>query len=367
MGIMQPTTTRLRRFSKRDEVKNAILHWIGEQKLQPGDQILGQNALAAELDTTVVTVHKALSELAQQDVLHRINGRGTFVGPLPARPVVAKTVFLVMPGEHLDQPEYNPTFWPHAQQLVRAFLDVADRHLVFSIRSIPGDPDPAGLAREFAGAHLIVFHYSQQPARLVRHLIRTRLAPVAIFGQSATPYPCLRVDHDLAEGTRGGVSHLIEMGYRRIALICSSESWGELALQGYRAALTSFGLPFEAQRILRLAGYGQADGYCGASLLLSHVQDCDAIFVDSDVQALGVLDYLRREGRRVPEDIGVMGYDGLDAANRQPPYLTTVDSCCRERIQAAVDWVSEHPCESTPDEVRLFAGRVLPGRTARQV
>jgi DNA-binding LacI/PurR family transcriptional regulator len=65
-------------------------------------------------------------------------------------------------------------------------------------------------------------------------------------------------------------------------------------------------------------------GYQAMRQLLSQAPDLDAVFVQSDVLALGALEALRAAGRRVPEDVSVAGFDNIDLAAYSSPPLTTI-------------------------------------------
>jgi DNA-binding LacI/PurR family transcriptional regulator len=58
--------------------------------------------------------------------------------------------------------------------------------------------------------------------------------------------------------------------------------------------------------------------------LLERVPDLDAVFANSDLLAIAALDALRESGRRVPDDVGVVGYDDISLARHSDPPLTTI-------------------------------------------
>jgi DNA-binding LacI/PurR family transcriptional regulator len=70
--------------------------------------------------------------------------------------------------------------------------------------------------------------------------------------------------------------------------------------------------------------FGQASGEHATARLLERRPDVDAIFTASDLMAVGVLRALRRAGRRVPDDVAVIGFDDLPIGRHTDPPLTTV-------------------------------------------
>lgn len=354
----------LRNPGKRRIIKEQVVRWIREQGLQPGEQIMGQNQLAEHFGTTVVTIHKALSELSDEGVLHRVNGRGTFVGPNPAR-VKARSLCLVLPGEHLDDPQFNPHFWPYVQRIYRAFMECIGHAWTFTTRGIPPGSDLAVVSRQLEEFDGVFFHYAQEPRDLLRFLIRERRVPVVSMGLPKRDIPCMTVDHDRVKGAAVGVRYLLEHGYSRIGFVGSREAWGEMSFEGYRAALKERGLPVDKVWVAR-TGELEEDGDKGMAELLKAKKRVEAVFVDSDLKAMGVMDCLRRERVEVPGEIGVMGYDGLDNVTRQSPYLTTVAIPYERMIKSALAELLEGAGEPTRKHHLSFVGEVLPGKTTRQ-
>lgn len=133
------------------------------------------------------------------------------------------------------------------------------------------------------------------------------------------------VDHDNAGGARDAVAHLAAAGRRRIATIAGPQDmgvgWARLA--GYRDACASAGLGADDA----LVGYGdfsEASGSAATRQLLSRRPDLDAIFAASDLMAAGALRALREAGRRVPDDVAVVGFEDSPVAQQTDPPLTTV-------------------------------------------
>ena len=355
--------TSLRRPSKRQQVKDAIVQLIGRQKLAAGDQILGQNELAKRLRVTAVTIHKALSELAADGVLHRVNGKGTFVGRGP-QPAGVRTVCLVLPGEHLDQPEYNPVYWPHVQRVYRAFLGAVRDEWDFTTRAVTPDVVPAKGAADLARYDVVFFHHTKQPRTLLDLLLREGRTSVVAMGLPEPGLPCLTVDHDMVAGMARAVTYLARLGHRRLAFVGSQERWADLWVDGFRRGLKEAKLPFLARHFVRV-GDGVGEGRRAAALLLDAGREFDAVVVDGDLRAVEIIDGLDAAGVRVPEDVGVIGYEGLDHCTRHAPFLTTVEIPYEAMIRAALAEVG--PALGQPSSVKhlSLAGDILPGRTVR--
>ena len=121
------------------------------------------------------------------------------------------------------------------------------------------------------------------------------------------------------------VEYLFSQGHRRIGiitgdLIYSGLSW--LRYEGCRRAFAAHGTTLSEEQCA-VARYSYADGYTAAQRLVRD-QDLTAIFAMSDVMAIGAMRALRDNGLRVPEDISVIGFDGLTLGEYYIPKLTTI-------------------------------------------
>jgi DNA-binding LacI/PurR family transcriptional regulator len=123
-------------------------------------------------------------------------------------------------------------------------------------------------------------------------------------------------------GARVMVSYLRGLGRSRIAIVTGPLDMpgGQLRLAGYRDVVESSYDP----ALVAEGDYSQESGEAAMSDLLDRAPDLDAVFVASDVMALGALVALRRAGRRVPEDVAVGGFDDSSAAVAARPALTTI-------------------------------------------
>lgn len=134
------------------------------------------------------------------------------------------------------------------------------------------------------------------------------------------------VDVDNVGGARQGVQHLLAAGRRRIATIAGPQDMGVglNRLAGYRAAVRAVGLPVEDE-LIAYGDFSEPSGMAAMRRLLDTRPDLDAVFVASDLMAAGALRVLRESGRRVPQDVAVVGFEdsAVVARNTGPP-LTAV-------------------------------------------
>ncbi len=180
---------------------------------------------------------------------------------------------------------------------------------------------------------------------LIDHLVQS--VPYFVMMERPQRYED-RISHVTVDNVQGGqlaTQHLISLGYQRIAHITGhlNIADGQDRLTGYLKALELAGIPYNAD----LVSYGRFSflaGYEGMKALLS--QHPDAVFVSSDTAARGAIQAIQDAGLRVPEDIGIVGFDDLDVATKTTPHLTTIRQPVQQKgavaVQLLLDLVGGH-------------------------
>jgi LacI family transcriptional regulator len=163
--------------------------------------------------------------------------------------------------------------------------------------------------------------------------------PVVMVGRPDVPGVSY-VDADNVGGARQVAAHLCSLGYRRIGLLGAPESTtaGLDRLNGFVEGLEDCGLSLEPD--LRVDGdFTQRGGYKAMQRLISSKPE--AVFVASDTMAVGALRALREAGIRVPDDVAIVGFDGLRSSEQTSPPLTTVRQPVEETGAEAVTMLLE--------------------------
>lgn len=176
--------------------------------------------------------------------------------------------------------------------------------------------------------------------------------PVVLLHQSAPAelkFPTVTIENK--SGAETLVSHLIEKhGRRRIAYLRGPAGhedsiWRE---RGYRLALQSHGIPFDEG----LIGSGDFDEEISRETIQSWLLDglsFDAIFAGDDDSAIGAISALKQAGKRIPEDVSVVGFDDVPFARFLSPPLTTIrapiEQVGREAVGLLVKCIRQKQCE----------------------
>ena len=172
------------------------------------------------------------------------------------------------------------------------------------------------------------------------------------------------VRSDNSEGARLAVERLIRGGYRNIAFIGETDGAQRQfreRYEGYCATLQSAGLPcFEA--VTAKGATREEQGAQAIAALLAQGGAYDAVFSACDAMAFGALGALREAGRKVPDDFGVIGFDGLGVGAHSSPPLTTIEP---DFSEAGLNLVEAALAGAGDDRDRRVAVRLVERASAR--
>lgn len=167
-------------------------------------------------------------------------------------------------------------------------------------------------------------------------LAETRL-PTVFVGRPLTHGPDFPyVDVDNREGGRIAARRLVDRGCRRIGTITGPTDMaaGIDRLDGWREVLEEAGLPVDA---VEAGDFTPQGGAAAMRRLLAAHPRLDGVFVASDLMAAAAMGELQAAGRRVPQDVALVGFDGSAAASLTRPPLTTVANPVSEMAVRATE------------------------------
>lgn len=126
---------------------------------------------------------------------------------------------------------------------------------------------------------------------------------------------------------KNATEHMLNLNYKRIAFINGplSFNYAQERLRGFEAAMEEKGISVPKNWKISLPEVSYSLGYSAASQLLGGNEKPDAIFCAADVFAISVIKAAHRYGLRVPEDVGVVGFDNVEMASITNPGITTVN------------------------------------------
>lgn len=159
--------------------------------------------------------------------------------------------------------------------------------------------------------------------------------------------------------------HLLRRGRRRagyVGALARADVMGQARLDGFRAALAEAGHPLVASELL-LDMPGFYAGLYGLETLLSRTRDLDVVYFHNDEMAIGGLAYAQARGIRVPEDLGIAGWGGMEAASILPRRLTTTVVPTTAIGKAAAEALVARLKGEPGQDVTVVPTRLVPGET----
>jgi len=170
------------------------------------------------------------------------------------------------------------------------------------------------------------------------------------------------VSIDNYQGGRIAVSHLLERGYRKIGHISGPLDWWEARQRktAWVGGLTEAGIKVEDCHWAE-GNWSSESGARGFEQLIEQYPEMDSIFVGNDQMALGVIQTANQKGLRIPEDIGLVGFDDIPESAYFCPPLTTIKQDQFSLAKMAVEEIIK-TIESVWDGsgFRASANKVLP-------
>ncbi|MGW1023862.1 LacI family DNA-binding transcriptional regulator [Streptomyces sp. NPDC002577] len=149
--------------------------------------------------------------------------------------------------------------------------------------------------------------------------------PTVLAGRRGPSESLTHVHSDNTGGAAAAVRHLLSGGRSKVATIAGPLDMdvARSRLQGWREALTEAGRP-AGDELVATGDFTEEGGGIAMRSLLEQAPDLDAVFVASDVMAVGAMLELRRAGRGIPDDVAVVGFDDSIIARHSNPPLTSV-------------------------------------------
>jgi LacI family transcriptional regulator len=264
----------------------------------------------------------------------------------------------------------------YSAELLQAALETADGlgiEVMIRLLSAPGTDTTEKRMDDWArsllggGCQGAVFITCELEPSQIGACNRIELPMVAIDSQTMMTAGMVTINSANFAGGMSQVEHLLNLGHRRIGVVAGpmSKVYASERAHGALAALLDAGVP-EPRELLREGHFTYECGLEQGGSLLDLPNPPTGIVANSDVCAWGVIEAARRRGRRVPQDLSVVGFDGTKVALWSSPQLTTVVQPLREIARLAVRTIKAMIEGRAPDSprIQLATHLVVGGSTA---
>lgn len=148
-----------------------------------------------------------------------------------------------------------------------------------------------------------------------------------------------------ADAAKTAIEYLISLGHKKIGVLGGEMIHSTPAKDRYEGCIAAFsenGIAFDAEQYYESDYFTMEGGYRAMQRLLKKSDDFTAVFAMSDVTAIGAIRAIYEAGKRVPEDISVIGFDGIETGQYIVPKLTTIKQPDEQIAERVVDILLKH-------------------------
>jgi len=185
-------------------------------------------------------------------------------------------------------------------------------------------------------------------------------SPVVLIGELSGMGIVDHIGIDNVAAAAVATNHLLEAGRRRVAFIGahpdSSLRMASLRFTGYKEALERAGVGVDSHLVVQTGSYHRGDGESAMASLLDSGSVPDGVFCATDLLALGAMKAIHERGLSMPNDIAVVGFDGLEEGRYSVPPLSTIEPdkghIARASVETLLMRIREREAGSGPSDLR---------------
>ena len=317
------------------QVRDILFALVTSGKFQPGDKIPAELQLAELLGVSKMTVNKAVLALTAEGLLVREIGRGTYVanpmtpqspqpkyGDLDDAPRKIALSFVEGARDVLGSSYYGGIY-----RGVAAYLDESGEPVDMSLSPASLTDYRAEAERSLVDGRLI-FAPRAEAIPAIEEMWQVGGFPLVVIGASWPNLNAPAVDSDNTGGAYTAVRYLMEQGHTRIVLLLAEAETANMQdrVAGYRRALVMGGIPHRPEYEVHAETAWKAGAATETlvALLQDKAESVTAIFAAGHYLALEAFNAVRLSGKRIPDDVSVIGYDDTTAADLIHPRLTVM-------------------------------------------
>ena len=315
-------------------IKDSLLEKIISRQLLPGQQLPTEIELARQFGVSRITSKRALEELENEGHIRRHQGQGSFVSA-PALKTASgpghKIISLVMPHFNTET---------RAMAYIKGAMDFLHPRGYFLTIHDASEQDEHVLLNQLVrdGVSGIIYFPAYTVCQIdVLTAIKMNRIPLVTIDKYYDGLPISSVVSDNYRGEYLAVQHLVNLGHRNIALICSSQIGERSSVRdrflGYCQALRDAGLPIVQDYILdnyfksmrQCRDTEESRDYLGARLQKLLDSRVTAMLIENDYEGIKIHRILSNMGLVIPDDLSMIGYDNSDMLVQNGIDLTTVN------------------------------------------
>lgn len=270
---------------------------------------------------------------------------------------------------------------PFFSKMIRVFEDeIQKKKYSFIMQRVDEKADEVDVALELIkekkprGIVFLGGYFSHSKEELSQISVPFVLSTIGMM-ESQEDFPafsCVSVD-DFAE-SRKMTDYLCRLGHRKILILTAApddESIGRLRLEGYKKGLEDNGIVFDPSLVVYSEEceecYTMDNGYQMMTRALQEKREFTAVYAISDSIAIGATKAVFDNGKRIPEDYSVAGYDGLDIAHYYNPTITTIRQPVEEMAKSTIKILFDVIKNQAQHQKKVFKAELVEGDSTREI
>jgi DNA-binding LacI/PurR family transcriptional regulator len=346
-----PTTRELPAVSPTvSRIISVLTKRIQSGDYREGEWLPSERALADEFNVSRILIRAAVKELERQTLVSCAAYRRPLVrSRFPVAPPEAGTPSIAL----WIWPGYG---WPGSAMMIHGVQEALGERYRLVLGNTTGNGNEPMVAAEARFLRRVC--QDRDIRGIILSFMGTEINRSYLEPLRASGIPLVFLDHNPPSGfdadyvgvnnKRGAeqaVRHLLSLGHTRIGHVSNDAPFSTVAERhaGYRRALERAGIPYRPEFVVRDPGPSDPEKGCGEVIarLLDQPEPPTALFAVNDITAYRTIYALRERGLRVPEDVSVVGFDGIERWMPAAPFLTTMYQPFDEIGAQAVELLTE--------------------------
>lgn len=289
-----------------------LIHEIQQGKLSVNDKVPTEKELSETYGVSRITSKRALTELENDGVIYRVQGRGSFIKEQPKKPEQKTRILFVIPfANDLSLGNFNEGLAPIMQE--------SNYEVVMSSSAFLLNKSADSIRNEFDG----LIYYADNTEDFLETLFELSLKqfPVVLLDKKIhdLPYPSIQPDN--FSGGKLATDYLIQKGHKKIAYLFGQTSHPQSVRQrylGYISSIKEAGLAYHTPL--------KEDRSILNTETLNYVleQNISAVICENDLVAISFMQQAIKKNIDIPTELSIIGFDDIQAAGLVTPSLTTV-------------------------------------------
>jgi LacI family transcriptional regulator len=310
------------------KIKKDLQKKIEEGYYKKGLFLPYEKKLSNKYKVSLITIKRALFELENEGLIIKQQGKGSYIKKIEIHNSI-KSILVILPLS--SNIFFYDEFYGDVWRGMENEANLLGHNLLYTIHS-PYSKNKNEFLNSINKEQICGVVIVNEINKEILFSLQERNIPFILVDYNYGYYPAIITDN--IDGAFEAVNYLISSGHKKIACISIptfGKSFNE-RIEGYKKALKFNKIEEQyiyIQEKKKIQGFGMEEiiefGYHTCQKLLKDRKDISAIFCVNDSVAIGAMKAIKEHGLKIPEDISIVGFDGIESSQFTQPSLTTME------------------------------------------